>query len=60
LANSSPKSFGSGFLSGKSCGEWDGRAGLRAGILDFGRVENLLEETISISIEGLLDAINFH
>jgi len=59
LANSRPKSFGSGFLCGKSGSEWDGRTGLRAGIFDFRRMKNLLEEPIPISVEGILNPVDF-
>jgi hypothetical protein len=60
LSNSRAKSFGSGFLSGKSGSEWDGRTGLRTGIFDFGRMKNLLEEPIPISVEGLLNPVDFN
>jgi hypothetical protein len=59
LSNSRAKSFGSGFLRGKSGGEWDGRTGLRTGIFDFVRMKNLLEEPIPISVERLLNPVDF-
>jgi hypothetical protein len=59
FSDSCAKSFRGGFLCGKTCGEWDGGAGLSAGIFDFGRVENLFEEAISKTLEGFFDPVDF-
>jgi hypothetical protein len=59
LSNSRAKSFGSGFLRGKSGGEWDGRTGLRTGIFDFRRMKNLLEEPIPKTLKGFLNPVDF-
>jgi hypothetical protein len=59
FSDPSAKSFGGGFLCGKTCGEWDGGAGLSAGIFDFGRVKNLFEEPIPKTLEGFLNPADF-
>jgi hypothetical protein len=59
LSNPRAKSFGSGFLRGKSGGEWDGRTGLRTGIFDFRRMKNLLEEPIPKTLKGFLNPVDF-
>jgi len=60
FANPCTESFRGGFLCGKACGEWEGRAGLSAGIFDFGWVKNLFEESISKAVQGLLNSVDFN
>jgi hypothetical protein len=59
FANPRAESFRGGFLCGKTCGEWEGGAGLSAGILDFRGVKNLFEESIPKAVQGLLNSVNF-
>ena len=59
MANACAEGFGGCLLSGEAGGEVSGRACLGAGVSDFVGKENTFKKSITETVEGVFDAVDF-